>query len=142
MELRNGVLDTNVLVSGLISRQGASHHVLRALDAGRFRAAVSTALFLEYEAVLQRPDIRAATGHSAQDVSHFLDAFAHRCVGVNITFRTRPLMADPADEMVFETAFNAGGCPIITHNARDFLPATSWGISVITPNVWLKEFLS
>ena len=49
------VLDTNVLVSGLGSVLGASNAVLRHLAQGDCRAAVSTALCLEYEDVLHRP---------------------------------------------------------------------------------------
>lgn len=51
------VLDTNVLVSGLQSALGASNAVLRRLGVGSYRIAISTALCLEYDDVLNRPGL-------------------------------------------------------------------------------------
>ena len=50
------VLDTHVLVAAARSRQGASFALLQALRADRFRLLASVPLFLEYEAVLKRPE--------------------------------------------------------------------------------------
>lgn len=52
---RQIVLDTNVLLSGLKSRKGASFRVLQLLDSGRFEINLSVALVLEYEDVCRRP---------------------------------------------------------------------------------------
>ena len=51
------VVDTNVLVSGVISR-GAPHQVLLAWLRGAFQLVASQALYDEIEAVLGRPRIR------------------------------------------------------------------------------------
>lgn len=48
------VLDTNVLYAGLYSASGKSHQLLRAIDEGRVRIALSTPLLFEYEDVLKR----------------------------------------------------------------------------------------
>jgi predicted nucleic acid-binding protein len=48
------VLDTSVLVAGLRSQLGASNRVLLAVAEGRCTPLVTTAVFLEYEAVLLR----------------------------------------------------------------------------------------
>ena len=50
------VLDTNVLVAAGRSRNGASFALLQALRAKRFLMLASVPLFLEYEAVLKRPE--------------------------------------------------------------------------------------
>lgn len=71
----------------------------------------STALFLEYEAVLSREETRKATGRSLKDVSAVMSALAAVSAGVAISFRTRPMLADPADEMVLEAALNGVAKP-------------------------------
>jgi predicted nucleic acid-binding protein len=46
------VLDTNVLVAAMRSKQGASYRLLSLLGDGRWRPNVTVAVVLEYEAVL------------------------------------------------------------------------------------------
>lgn len=134
------VLDTSVLVAGLRSRRGASNQVLLAVAERRCVPLVSTAVFLEYEAVLLRAEQRLATGMSAQDVSAFLAAFASAAGAVEINFRWRPQLRDPADEMILEAAANGAAQAIVTHNVRDFLPAASkFGIAILTTMAFLKE---
>ena len=62
------VLDTSVLVAGLRSRLGASNRLLALVAEGRCVPLVTTAVFLEYEDVLLRPEHRLATGMSERDV--------------------------------------------------------------------------
>ena len=50
------VLDTNVIVAGLQSRHGASNRLLGLVPERRFALLLSVPLFLEYEAVLKRPE--------------------------------------------------------------------------------------
>lgn len=127
------VLDTNVIVAAFRSRTGASNLLLRFADRGLVTPLCSTALFLEYEAVLSRTEIRAATGHSLKDVAAVVSALAAIAEAVDISFRTRPILADAGDEMVLEAALNGNAEAIVTHNVKDFHPALSLGISVATP---------
>ena len=127
------VLDTNVVVAAFRSRRGASSALLRYAEAGRVRVLCSTALFLEYEAVLGRRETRAATGHSPADVRAVLNALAAVAEPVDLRLRTRPLLRDADDEMVLETAANGNADAIVTHNVKDFLPAGRLGIEVVTP---------
>ena len=56
------VVDTSVIVAGLRSQLGASNRILRLVAEQQFVPLVTTALFLEYEDVLNRPEQRLATG--------------------------------------------------------------------------------
>jgi putative PIN family toxin of toxin-antitoxin system len=52
------VLDPNVVISGVLSRQGAPAQVLRAVAAGEFEVIVSEALLDELERALAYPKLR------------------------------------------------------------------------------------
>lgn len=127
------VLDTNVIVAAFRSRNGASNLLLRIVDRGAVTPLCSTALFLEYEAVLSREETRKVTGHSLEDVAAVMSALAAVSEGVDISFRTRPILSDVADEMVLEAALNGQAEAIVTHNVKDFRPALALGVTITTP---------
>ncbi|MXY53270.1 MAG: putative toxin-antitoxin system toxin component, PIN family [Gammaproteobacteria bacterium] len=128
------VVDTNVVVAAFRSASGASNALLRYAETGTVTLLCSTALFLEYEAVLSRPEVRNATGHTLRDVEEVMDAFALIATPVDVHFGTRPMLRDADDEMVVEVASNGGAEFIVTHNPRDFLPAQALGVRVVTPS--------
>ena len=133
-------MDTSVVVAGLRSQLGASNRVLTLIAERRLVPLVTTALFLENEDVLSRPEQRLATGMAKEDVSGFLAALASAAEPVNVHFMWRPQLADPADELVLEAAVNGRASVIVTHNVRDFLPIEGdFEIEVITPSVMLQR---
>lgn len=137
------VIDTAVLAAGLRSRRGAGHAMLRLVDAGRLRPLVTTALFLEYEDVLKRPEQVLATGLDAGAVHEFLAEFAAFCEPVEIHFLWRPQGRDPADEFVLEAAVNGRADALVTYNARDFVaPAARFGIPALLPGELLMRMQS
>jgi putative PIN family toxin of toxin-antitoxin system len=134
------VVDTSVIVAGLRSQLGASNRILGLFAGRRLVPLLTTALFLEYEDVLNRPEQRLATGMSVDDVVGFLAALASAAEPVDVHFMWRPQLADPADEIVLEAAVNGRDSAIVTHNVRDFLRATrDFKIEVITPSVMLRR---
>jgi predicted nucleic acid-binding protein len=91
-------------------------------------------LMLEYESVLTRPEHLAACGASKEDVSAALDELALVGKRVELAIRLRPMLSDPNDEMVLETAINGRADAIVPFKDRDFGPvAASFRCAVLRP---------
>lgn len=128
------IIDTNVVIAAVRSPKGASAEILRRALLGQIKLLCSVPLFLEYEAVLKRPEHLQAAGISLRDASNLLDALAGAIEAVEIAYLWRPQLRDPADDMVLEAAVNGQASTIITFNQRDFLPqALAFGLNVVKP---------
>jgi putative PIN family toxin of toxin-antitoxin system len=133
---RRVVLDTNVVVAALRSRQGASFKLLSLLEEDRFEVALSVPLLLEYEDVLTR-HIQAGL-YEQQDIDDFLDYLCQTAHRQSIFFLWRPCLPDPKDDMVLELAVAAGCDAIVTHNQRDFVGAERLGVRIDAPRDFLR----
>ena len=137
------VLDTDIIVTALRSATGGSYAVLREAAHGRITPLVTPALFLEYEAVLKRPEQRLVHGLGLRDIDRFLSALAAACEAVEVSFQWRPQLSDANDEMLLEAAVNGQADALITHNVRDFVKgAERFGLRVLRPGEFLKELRS
>lgn len=132
------VLDTNVLVLALRSPAGLSAELLRRTLLGQLTVAGSVPLFMEYEAVLLRPEQLAAAELAPAEILNVLDVLAGVIRPVEIHYLWRPQLRDADDDMVLELAVNAQRLAqpvgIVTFNQRDFLPqAERFGVEVLSP---------
>jgi putative PIN family toxin of toxin-antitoxin system len=141
--MRRIVLDTDVIVTALRSASGGSNAVLMAVAGGQLVPLVTPALFLEYEAVLKRPEQRLVHGFDLDAIDRFLAALAAASEAVEISFQWRPQLRDANDEMVLETALNGQADALVTHNVKDFEgAATKFGLRILRPGELLKEIRS
>ncbi|MGU3536658.1 PIN domain-containing protein [Methylobacterium sp. A54F] len=135
------VVDANVILSGLRSRNGAAHQVLRGRLTGQHAFAASPAVMLEYEDVLMRP---GALGEQPWiepgEVDVLLDALCARAVPARPWFRFRPFLADPKDDLYIECALAAGAGVIVTFD-RHFAPhvLSPFGLEAATPGTFLSR---
>lgn len=139
----NYVLDTNVLVAGVRSPRGASAEILRRVLTKQMQVVCSVPLFLEYEAVLLRPEQLLAAGVKPHEILNLLDVLAGVVQRVEIQFLWRPQLRDPNDDLVLEVAVNGQGLGqevnILSFNQRDFLPqALKFGVAVLTPQQFFQ----
>lgn len=134
------MLDTSVIVAAFRSRLGASNAALAHVADRRLVPLATPALFLEYEAVLKRPEQRQVMRLTLEQVDELLHALASAIEPVAIHFTWRPQLADPADEMVLEAAANGRADGIVTHNTADFASAAArFGLAVVTPGTLLRS---
>ena len=129
------VLDTNVLVAGLRSRNGASFELLRRLTTGHYGLHLTVPLAMEYEDVLHRPGLLSLP---ADAIDAVLDMVCAVAVQQPVHFLWRPQLRDPSDELVLEAAVNASADYLVTHNLRDFATAGGFAVQVVTPGQFLK----
>ena len=129
------VLDSNVLVSALRSKRGASFQLVKLLRAGRFEVALSVPLSLEYEAVLRRHATELGLARDEADgLVDYLCDVGHRQM---IHFLWRPTLTDPRDEFILELAVAANCNAIVTHNVRDFAGASRFAVQIMKPGDFL-----
>jgi putative PIN family toxin of toxin-antitoxin system len=131
------VIDTNVLVSALRSRRGASYRLVSLLPSDEFSIAISVPLIIEYEDVLRRGKLPPAI--SEKDISDFIDFLCYVGYRQDIFFLWRPFLADPSDDLVLEVAVAAGCDAIITYNKRHFRSIEKFGLRVLDPKEFLAE---
>ena len=131
------VIDTNVLISALRSRRGASFKVISLMDRGLFQLIVSVPLFLEYERSAKR--ISKLLGITYSDIDDILDYICHIASHREIYYLWRPFLRDPGDDMVLELAVESESDFIVTHNIRDFIGIEQFGIESITPKQLLEK---
>ena len=107
---------------------------------GRIEILISTALVLEYEAVLTRAEHLRASELTFEEVESLLDAICRMATEVTIHWQWRPQLLDPDDEMVLETAINGYADAIVTFNRADFIHATSpFDLKVFSPREALEK---
>jgi putative PIN family toxin of toxin-antitoxin system len=124
-------LDTNVIVSGLLTPYGNCGQILDLLIDGLFTACADLRILEEYETVLRREELDLRPG-DIEEVLRFLRDAAELVAA-------RPLAArlpDPDDLAFLEVAATAGAL-LVTGNKRHFPPRERHGVTVLAP----REFL-
>jgi putative PIN family toxin of toxin-antitoxin system len=127
------VLDTDVVVAGLRSRSGASRAWLRSGLRREVDIVLTVPLMLQYEAVLNRPEILDGMQATPERVSRFLDLLSAVGHPSGISYLWRPVLRDPDDEMVLEAAVNGRADLLLTFNRRDFAGSERFGVRVERP---------
>jgi putative PIN family toxin of toxin-antitoxin system len=129
------VLDTNVLVSGLLSPFGPPADVVRLVAAGALSLGVDARILEEYRLVLARPRF-GFDGARVGELLAQIDAEGVRGA-------TRPLrlrLPDPYDEPFLEVALAVAAEALVTGNVRHFPPSRREGVRVLSPRAFVEEY--
>ena len=130
------VIDTNVLVSAFRSKNGASNRLIAAIGDPRWEVNVSTALVLEYEAVLRRTF--SMLGKPQALVDEALDGVLATANRRSIPVGYRPALSDADDDFVLELAVESAAAYVITFNIRDFKGLERFGVRAVRPGEFLR----
>ena len=108
------VLDTNILVSGLLSGSGPPGRVLADVAAGRLQPVLCGDILAEYQTVLARPRL----GIRPERAAEFLALIAQIADWVQVpAYAGNPPLPDP-DDWPFIAAALAADCALITGNLK------------------------
>jgi putative PIN family toxin of toxin-antitoxin system len=128
------VLDTNVLVAGVLSPFGPPGRLLDLLLSGELNLAYDDRIAAEYRQVLARPKFHL----NPAAVRDLLDALLS--AGGPVTAHPLPVILPDPDDLAFLEVANQVGAPLITGNLRHFPPET-WGpVRVYTPAAFLQSW--
>lgn len=98
------IVDTNVIVAGLLTANDASP-VARILDgmlAAAFPFVVSEALLDEYRTVLVRPKLRKLHGLTIAEVEAILTDLVQHAIVLNVPPLAAPPAPDPGDQLLWD----------------------------------------
>jgi len=114
------VIDTNIWISALISKDGSSRDIIRLALQGYISPQISASLFLEYESVMKRAKIQHLCALSLQEQEELFYAFLSTCNWNEIFYLWRPNLKDEDDNFLVELAVASNSRVIISENKKDF----------------------
>jgi len=131
------VLDTNVLVSGLIHPFGPPGEIVRMVSSGVLEICHDSRVLSEYREVLLRPRF----GFEKKDVDALLEQikFTGHVVAGEVLSRPLP---DPDDEVFLEIALAAKIKYLVTGNIKHFPVSTRQKVQVVSPAQFLEIYRS
>lgn len=136
------VFDTNVIISGLYSKRGASYQLLKAALSGKLAFVISPLVALEYEGKIEHKIEEGFLKISKRDCKKVLDALFAVAEIVWEPVQIRPALVDLTDDKMLECAISGGCTHIITFNKKHFPISIlgPYGIRVMTAgeffNIW------
>ena len=127
------VLDTNVLVSALLSPHGAPAQVVQLVLSGKLQLCHDARSLDEYRQVLLRPKF-AFRRRDVEELLGFLGSMglAVNCIPVDSA------LPDVDDQPFLEAAVAGGADFLITGNLRHFPASLRSGIRVVAPAEFLQ----
>ncbi len=131
----NIVIDTNVFINSLKSKNGASYKLLYEVLRNKFQQNISSTLIFEYESVAKRSEMNIKLTHN--QIDSIIDMLCNWSNYCQVYFLWRPFLKDAKDDFVLELAIESNSKYIITYNVKDFIGIEKFNIKAITP----KEFL-
>lgn len=130
------VIDTNILLSGLRSKKGASYKLLTLLNDPRIQINISVPLIFEYEQILKREyqDLEL----TLEDIDNIINGICAISNQRTIFYLWRPLAKDPNDDFLIDLAIEAQADFIISYNIKDLKPIEKLGVLVLNPKQFLQ----
>ena len=134
------VVDTNVLLSGLISSKGYSFRLLEQMFNKQVDYLMSLKLLCEYREVLLRHENMKKIPLSLSEIESVLALIVQNGVYQDVYYRWRPNLQDEDDNFIMELAIAGHAESIVTFNKKDFLMAElKFNFSLLSPREFLKE---
>jgi len=131
------ILDTNVLVAGLLNPSGPPGLILQLVRERQVELALDERILAEYAAILQRAKFGFSRA-TQREVPHELVRLA---VLVNQP-EMGPALPDEDDRPFLEVALAAGAHAIVTGNLKHFPPDICAPVRIIAPAEFIRLWVS
>ena len=128
------VLDTNVIVAGIMNDEGPPGQIVDGVLQGRITLAVNEAVLAEYWEVLPR----AKFAFDPVRITAIAESIEKWGVSVP-TQRLAAGLPDPEDDPFLEVALAAGAECLVTGNLKHFPPRLRQGVTVLTPAQFIER---
>ena len=130
------VLDTNVVVSGLLQSQGNPAKVLGLVLSGAVQVCHDAQILAEYAEVLARPRFKF-DGKHVRDVLNKIEADG---LTVDATSQRDLQLPDVDDEPFLAVALASSADFLVTGNLADYPPGKRRGCAVVSPAAFMVEW--
>jgi len=111
----NVTLDTNVLVSAFISKDGQPAALLDLiLTFPEVEPVLSEPIVLEFNNVLARSEVRNRLAYSARDVARLVNAVRDASTLVEVRSKFRVVTEDPKDDIIINAAYDGNADYIVS----------------------------
>lgn len=131
------VLDTNVLVSGLLTPFGSSGEIVRMVTTDRLTLYVDARILSEYEEVLRRPKFE----FSRERIDVVIDYVKQRGVFVS-SIPLKNHLPDLDDEPFLEVAIAGNVKSLITGNKAHYPTEIIEGVRTLSPSEFLSYYIA
>lgn len=129
------VLDTNVLVSGLLTPFGSSGEIVRMISSGKLTLEYDARILVEYQEVLSRPKFE----FDKDTMDILIDYIKKNGRAVTTEPLAKPL-PDPDDAPFLEVAIEGKSEILVTGNKVHYPVKFRKGIKVLSPTEFIKFF--
>ena len=138
------VIDTNVIVSALISGRGSySRKIIEKVFTNEITPLMGEALFNEHIEVANRRDIFKSCILHEEERLEFLQAYMKCCRWCRIYYTWRPNLRDEGDNHIIELAVGGGATCVVTKNIKDLKSGELLfdTLRIVTPDEFIEEAL-
>ena len=132
------VLDTNVIISGILNREGSPGRLIQAaFEHQAFQAVTSVPILGEIGSVLRRPRIARRHGWSELEIGVFLARLYTLCLVVEGLSTLDAIAADPSDNMFLAAALEAEAGYVVSGDDHLLALGMFENIVVLSPRQFL-----
>ena len=129
------VIDTNIIVSGLLTPYGNSAEILRLIVNSKLTLSYDSRIFTEYYEVLNRPKFN----FEKEKISTLLkeiELTGELALGIPL----KEFLPDPDDNMFLEIALESNAECIMTGNLNHFPKDLCFSIPVFSPSLFVSYY--
>jgi putative PIN family toxin of toxin-antitoxin system len=131
------VLDTNVIVSSLLSTKGPPAEIIQRWEAEEFDVATSPLLLAELERTLAYPKVKKYLERSGEEISTLLKRFGTAASLVDPEPNVQVIKRDPDDNRVLECAKAAGASFVVSGDEHLLALKEYEGIIILSPGEFI-----